>query len=121
MLFREYIISKNERHSICIILPVFSDTHDYESSFKMNRFYSRIADVLWNYAVSLEDEKCRKSSFTCRHSVDPSDEGITVNLELSYSSVYGGSRYPTLRKNIFHTWKKKRKGGQIYVITGGIQ
>ena len=113
MVFREYIISVYSRDSIFMSFPGFSDDSDPDSARNMNMFYASAADKILRYAYSLPNIDNRRSHFSCRSSVEIDDSVINVKLMLSYSAERNGSRSPSLKRCITHTWKKKRKNGKF--------
>lgn len=82
------------RHDIEITLPVFMDFSD--ESIRMNRFYSKSADIIFTYAA----EECKAEKFRCRFKVDENDGVTDITLILTENSV--GIRK---KVTVTHSWK----------------
>lgn len=79
-----------------IVLPVFSDLKGDDA---MNRFYSRAAEVIYNYAQRVCGEKFVRFCCTCE--VEEGEGTLTVRILLSLHRR--GEK--TSRKTISHVWK----------------
>lgn len=82
------------RHDIEITLPVLIDHND--ECLRMNRFYSKAADIIFAYAA----EECKGEKFRCRFKLDENDDVTTITLILTKNSV--GIRK---KVTVTHSWK----------------
>ncbi len=95
MTYSSFIV-RGEK-SICIFLPVFTDNS--EVCRKMNRFYSRAAEIIHSYAVKLTEEEGRR--YRCVFSVtEDEDKRCAVSLFMSLSA--NGKEIKKL--HITHVW-----------------
>ncbi len=81
-----------------ITLPVFTDSEG-DSAVRMNRFYSRAAEIIYAYGEEYTQEKF--AAFSCCPCVEE-ENGMTA---VSLSFVYSRRGERRVRRTVTHLWK----------------
>ena len=107
-----YTFREDGKHTLNLTLPCFSGSapdkndEDFYAAARMNRFYGKTAEKLYEYARSFMDPNLKRLTFICRTDTDFADDGtIVVTLELTLRRLHENFGCPTLRRRLVHRWR----------------
>lgn len=100
----EFTVVKEGTRGYYITLPCFCSDSDFYDAKLMNNFYTKVMGELYNFANAYISEAERRVRFTCTYTVDETDNGINVTLQITLKT----SGSSILRRNIVHAWSNGR-------------